>query len=64
MDISARIQITSLPAEANKVYKTTRKPRSVTQLILVDDRLPAVVVSDSDHPTFEAAGSTMPHPVP
>jgi hypothetical protein len=30
MDISAGIQITSSPTEAKKVYKASRKPRSVT----------------------------------
>jgi hypothetical protein len=66
MDISAGIQITSSPTEAKKVYKASRKPRSITQLVLVDNQHPAAPGSGSDsaHPTFEAAGSTMPPPVP
>jgi hypothetical protein len=66
MDISAGIQITSSPTEAKKVYKASRRPCSVTQLVLVDDQHLAAPSSgsDSDHSTFEAAGSTMPPPVP
>jgi hypothetical protein len=66
MDISAGIQITSSPTEAKKVYKATRKPRSITQLVLVDDQLPVAPGSGSEsvHPTFEAAGSIMPPPGP
>jgi hypothetical protein len=63
MDISAGIHITSPSTEAKKVYKATRKPRRITQLVLVDDRHHAVG-SYSDHPTFEVAGSTMQRPVP
>jgi hypothetical protein len=63
MDISAGIQITSSSTEGKRVYKSNRKPHSITQLVLVDDRLPVAPGSDTAHPTFEAAGSTMPPPV-
>jgi hypothetical protein len=51
------------PTAAKIVYKAARKARSVTQLVLVDARDSAVTSSDSS-PTIEAAGSTMPPPVP
>lgn len=53
---------TSLPLSERKVYKAARKARSVTQLVLVDGR--DSEASPYAPSTLEAAGLTMPPPVP
>jgi hypothetical protein len=51
------------PVVARKVHKVSRKARNVTQFVLLDDtNLGAGSVPASS--TSEAAGSTMPPPVP